>query len=118
VVNHFLHGLSRTRRGINDPNFWYFRVEAFGKSLHLNVTEARPLMSSRAVVQTVDNNGSSTYKKISRGIHYTGHVISDPESLVAISGNRGLVSEKPFIQLAFQIVSPFPYVSFDRLVLV
>ena len=98
MVNPFIHGHIRTRRSANEPNFSYFKVQAFGRSLHLNLTEARPLISSAAIVQTVDNNGGSTYKEIPRGAYYTGHVISDPGSLVAVSGKEGLVSEKLFIQ--------------------
>ena len=82
----------RTRRATSEPNFWYFKIEAFGRSLHLNVTKVMPKITAGAVVETVDHSGKSTYKEVPRGVHYTGHVTSEPESLVAISGNKGLVS--------------------------
>lgn len=84
---------TRTRRGAKESNFRYFKVQAFGRSLHLKVTGVRPQISSQAVVQVVDDNGRSTYGKMPSGVYYTGHVVSDPISLVAVSESRGLVSE-------------------------
>lgn len=94
LVNGFLQEQFKTRRDTKGPNLKYFKVQAFGRSLHLKVTEAKPQISLGAMVQTVDDNGSSTYKEIPRGVYYSGHVVSDPGSLVAINGNKGLVSDK------------------------
>lgn len=91
-VDYVHHDEERTRRATSEPNFWYFKIEAFGRSLHLNVTKVMPKITAGAVVETVDHSGKSTYKEVPRGVHYTGHVTSEPESLVAISGNKGLVS--------------------------
>lgn len=91
-VDYVHHDEERTRRATSEPNFWYFKIEAFGRSLHLNVTKVMPKITAGAVVETVDHSGKSTYKEVPRGVHYTGHVTSGPESLVAISGNKGLVS--------------------------
>lgn len=89
-VDYVHHDEERTRRATSEPNFWYFKIEAFGRSLHLNVTKVMPKITAGAVVETVDHSGKSTYKEVPRGVHYTGHVTSEPESLVAISGNKGL----------------------------
>ena len=94
LVNSFLQEQFKTRRDTKGPNLKYFKVQAFGRSLHLKVTEAKPQISLGAMVQTVDDNGSSTYKEIPRGVYYSGHVMSDPGSLVAVNGNKGLVSDK------------------------
>ena len=91
-VDYVHHDEERTRRATSEPNFWYFKIEAFGRSLHLNVTKVMPKITAGAVVETVDHSGKSTYKEVPHGVHYTGHVTSEPESLVAISGNKGLVS--------------------------
>ena len=91
-VDYVHHDEERTRRATSEPNFWYFKIEAFGRSLHLNVTKVMLKITAGAVVETVDHSGKSTYKEMPRGVHYTGHVTSEPESLVAISGNKGLVS--------------------------
>ena len=65
----------------------------------LNVTRMKPLVSSNALIQTVHNDGTSTYKDIPHGLHYTGHVVSDPDSLVALRENKGLVSWPTQIKL-------------------
>ena len=66
----------------------------------MNLTKVRPFISSAALVQTVHINGSSTYKEIPRGVYYTGHVTSDPGSLVAINEKKGLVRKQySFISL-------------------
>lgn len=94
LVGYSLRTQTRTRRNTKEANFWYFKVEAFGRSIHMNLTKVRPYITSAALVQTVHTNGSSTYKEIPRGVYYTGHVTSDPGSLVAINENNGLVSKQ------------------------
>ena len=94
LVGYSLRTQTRTRRNINEANFWYFKVEAFGRSIHINLTKVRPYITSRALVQTVHANRSSTYKEIPRVVHYTGQVTSDPGSLVAINENNGLVRKQ------------------------
>ncbi|XP_022792548.1 A disintegrin and metalloproteinase with thrombospondin motifs 6-like [Stylophora pistillata] len=89
-VDYILHDEVRTRRAISEPDFWYFKIEAFGRSLHLNVTKVTPRVTAGAEVETVDNSGKSTYREVPRCVHYTGHVTSEPGSLVAISENKGL----------------------------
>lgn len=91
LVAYSLRIQTRKRRNTNEANFWYFNVEAFGGSIHMNLTKVRPYITSTALVQTVHVNRSSTYKEISRAVHYTGQVTSDPGSLVAISERNGLV---------------------------
>lgn len=91
LVGYPLHTQTRTRRNTNEANFWYFKVEAFGRSIHMNLTKVRPYITSTALVQTVHVNRSSTYKEIPRVVHYTGQVTYDRGSLVAISEISGLV---------------------------
>ena len=100
LVGYSLPTQTRTRRNTNEASFWYFKVEAFGTSIHMNLTKVRPFISSAALVQTVHINGSSTYKEIPRGVYYAGHVTSDPGSLVAINEKKGLVRKQySFISL-------------------
>lgn len=100
LVGYSLRTQTRTRRNAHEANFWYFKVEAFGRSIHMNLTKVRPFITSATLVQTVHINGSSTYKEIPRGVYYTGHVTSDPGSLVAINENNGLVRKQhSFISL-------------------
>ena len=92
MIGTFFQGQARTRRETNVPNARYYSVNAFGRSMLLNVTQTKPLISSSALIQTVHNDGTSTYNDIPHGLHYTGHLVSEPESLVAVSENKGLVS--------------------------
>ena len=92
TVENLLHGKTRARRATNEQNALYYSIQAFGRSIILNVTQMKPLVSSNALIQMVHNDGTSTYKDIPHGLHYTGHVVSDPDSLVALSENKGLVS--------------------------
>jgi len=92
TVENLLHGKTRARRATNEQNALYYNIQAFGRSMLLNVTQMKPLVSSNALIQMVHNDGTSTYKDIPHGLHYTGHVVSDPDSLVALSENKGLVS--------------------------
>lgn len=91
LIDYSLRTQTRTRRNTNEANFWFFKMEAFGRSIHMNLTKVKPHITSTATVHTVHTNGSSTYKEIPRGVYYTGHVTSDPGSLVAIHENNGLV---------------------------
>lgn len=91
-VENLLHGKTRARRATYEQNSLYYNIQAFGRSMLLNVTQMKPPVSSNALIQTVHNDGTSTYKDIPHGLHYTGHVVSDPDSLVALRENKGLVS--------------------------
>ncbi|XP_020600997.1 A disintegrin and metalloproteinase with thrombospondin motifs 6-like [Orbicella faveolata] len=73
----------------------------------MNLTKVRPFITSAALVQTVHINGSSTYKEIPRGVYYTGHVTSDPGSLVAINENNGLAGMIRTLNDTFYI-NPLP----------
>ena len=94
LVGYSLRTQTRTRRNTNEANFWYFKVQAFGRSIHMNLTKVRPYITSTALVQTFHVNRSSTYKEIPRVVHYTGQVTSDPGSLVALNENNGLVRKQ------------------------
>ena len=92
IVENLLHGKTRARRATYEQNSLYYNIQAFGRSMLLNVTQMKPPVSSNALIQMVHNDGTSTYKDIPHGLHYTGHVVSDPDSLVALRENKGLVS--------------------------
>jgi len=73
-------------------------VEAFGMSLHLNLTKNSNVLAPGMVVETVNKNGSTEYSKPPHTSLYDGHVASDPNSMVAVGNHDGLVS---VIQTAF-----------------
>ena len=91
-LSYKLHEHARRRRDAEKPNVWYYQVEAFGMSLHLNLTKNTKVLAPGMVVQTVNKNGSAEYSKPPYTALYDGHVTSDPNSKVAIGNHDGLVS--------------------------
>jgi len=67
-------------------------MDAFGFSLHLNVTKAKHLLAPGSIVETTHENGSKSYTALPKNTFYSGHVVSHPGSVVAISNQGGLVS--------------------------
>ena len=102
---------TRQRRDTSNPKLKFFKVQAFGRTLHLKVTEAKPKISSEAMIERIETDGRRTYKEIPEGLYYTGQVVSDPGSKVALSGHTGLVSGKSLLKITcstcnFQLVMP------------
>ena len=91
-LSYKLHEHARRRRDADEPNVWYYHMEAFGMSLHLNLTKNTNILAPGMVVQTVNKNGSTEYSKPPHTAFYDGHVTSDPNSKVAIGNHDGLVS--------------------------
>lgn len=90
-ITHALHKYSRTKRTIGKPTFHFYNMKAFGLSLHLNVTEAKPILAPGTIVETTHENGSKTYHTPPKNAFYNGRVVSQPGSVVAISNQDGLV---------------------------
>lgn len=66
-------------------------MNAFGSLIHLNVTKAQPILAPGTIVETTHENGSTTYQTAPKNTFYSGHVVSMPGSIAAISNNNGLV---------------------------
>ena len=62
-------------------------------SLHLNLTKNEELMSPWLTVERHEN-GTVTREDAPHNTFFTGHVNSEPGSLVAVSNENGLVSLK------------------------
>ena len=91
-LSYKLHEHARRRRDADEPNLWYYHMEAFGMSLHLNLTKNTNVLAPGMVVHIVNKNGSTEYSKPPHTALYDGHVTSDPNSRVAIGNHDGLVS--------------------------
>ncbi|PFX33597.1 A disintegrin and metalloproteinase with thrombospondin motifs 6 [Stylophora pistillata] len=87
-----LHEHARRKRGTNhdEPHLWYYQVQAFGMSLHLNLTKNSNLLVPGLVVEKINKNGNKEYSDFPHTAFYAGHVTSDPNSVVAISNHDGL----------------------------
>ena len=72
------------------PNVWYFKMKAFGKSLHLNLTKSTDFLSSGLKAERYQN-GSVSYEDLPENYFLKGHVSSAPGSSVSISNYNGLV---------------------------
>lgn len=82
----------RAKRDVNKSGQKYFSLTAFGNKLHLNVTLNKNLIGPNFYVETKHKNGSRAFADTPHRNFYHGHVVSQPNSLVAISENRGVVS--------------------------
>ena len=91
-LSYKLHEHARFKRGTEEPKVWYYKMEAFGMSLHLNLNKSPNLFGPGLVVEKIHKNGSKEYSDTPRTAFYEGHVKSDPNSIVAISNHNGLVS--------------------------
>lgn len=92
-ISHELYKQSRTKRSTTQPDSWFYKMDAFGLSLHLNVTKAKHLLAPGSIVETTHENGSKSYTALPKNSFYSGHVVSHPGSVVAISNEGGLVSQ-------------------------
>ena len=92
-ITHELHKRSRTKRSISQPDSWFYKMDAFGFSLHLNVTKAKHLLAPGSIVETTHENGSKSYATLPKNTFYSGQVVSHPGSVVAVSNQGGLVSD-------------------------
>ena len=90
-VTHILQKSSRTKRTTSKQSSWFYKINAFGLPLHLNVTKDRHIVAPGTVVETTHENGSTTYSAPPKNTFYSGHVVSHPASSVAISNQDGLV---------------------------
>ena len=97
-LSYKLHEHARRKRDANhdEPNLWYYQVQAFGISIHLNLTKNNNLLAPGLVVEKINKNGSKEYSEPPHSAFYAGHVTSDPNSVVAIGNHDGLVSNAAF----------------------
>lgn len=104
-ITHELHKRSRTKRSTSQPDSWFYKMDAFGFSLHLNVTKAKHLLAPGSIVETTHENGSKSYTSLPKNTFYSGHVVSHPGSVAAISNQGGLVSNN--VRGLLQILSSY-----------
>ena len=92
-LSYNLNEHARQRRDTNEQNLQYYKIEAFGMSLHLNLSKNDDVIVPGLLVETLHNNESKKYSDPPTTTFYSGHVTSDPHSVVALSKRNGLVSQ-------------------------
>ncbi|XP_078379200.1 A disintegrin and metalloproteinase with thrombospondin motifs 6-like isoform X2 [Oculina patagonica] len=106
-LSHNLNIHARQKRNADEPRIWYYNVQAFGMSLHLNLTKNEKLMSPWLTVERHEN-GTVTSEDPPQNSFFNGHVNSEPGSSVAVSNDRGLTG---IIQLLDQTLFLQPLAS-------
>ncbi len=81
----------RQRRSDESRENIFYKVPAFGRELHLNLTLNKNLMPPNLVVETRHADGTVSRAPAPKNTYYLGHVVSDPHSMVAVSDEGGLV---------------------------
>ncbi|XP_078379203.1 A disintegrin and metalloproteinase with thrombospondin motifs 3-like isoform X2 [Oculina patagonica] len=106
-LSHNLNIHARQKRNADEPRIWYYNVQAFGMSLHLNLTKNEDLMSPWLTVERHEN-GTVASEDPPQNSFFKGHVNSEHGSSVAVSNEAGLTG---IIQLLDQTLFLQPLAS-------
>ena len=90
-MSHTLH--ERHTRDRQDSGEWHYKMDAFGKEMLLKLRRNTQLVKPGLELETRQANGEVTRMPVKSGSYFHGTVSSDPGSLVAISNDKGLVSD-------------------------
>jgi len=66
-------------------------MDAFGNKMHLKLTRNTQMVKPGLELETRHENGDITRAPVKSNSLFHGKEISDPDSLVALSNDRGLV---------------------------
>ena len=86
AMSHF-----RRRRSIGHPDVLHYKLHAFGSKLQLRLKRNINLMAPNLVIERHHSGGMVTTHPAPRNKYFLGKVSSDPDSLVALRSDRGLV---------------------------
>ena len=81
----------RQRRNAAYADVIHYKLHAFGSKLQLRLKRNMMLMAPNLVIETRHRDGMVTAHPPPKNKFYLGKVASDPESLVALRSDRGLV---------------------------
>ena len=70
----------------------FYDISAFGKRFLLNLTRNENLLGPNFHIEIRHPDGSVIITAAPHGNFFHGHVVSEPESIVAVGDNEGLVS--------------------------
>lgn len=90
-MSHTLH--ERHTRDTQHSGEWHYKMDAFGKEMHLKLRRNTQLVKPGLELETRHANGEVTRMPVKSDSYFHGTVSSDSGSLVAISNDKGLVSD-------------------------
>ena len=87
---------SRRKRTVDDDESSYYKVNVFGKNIHMKLVPNQNLMGRDILVETHHNGGRVTSELLPRtASHYIGNINDDLNSVVAVTkDDQGLVRKK------------------------
>ena len=88
VMSHF-----RRRRSVAPPDVLHYKLHAFGSKLKLRLKRNSMLMAPNLVIETHAREGVVTIRPPPKNKFYLGKLPSDPDSMVALRSDRGLVRD-------------------------
>lgn len=88
-LSHTLH--ERHSRDILDSGEWHFKMDAFGKKMHMKLRKNTQMVKPGLELETRHGNGDVTRTPVKSDSYLLGEEASDPGSLVALSNDKGLV---------------------------
>ena len=81
----------RRRRSVDHPDILHYNLQAFGSKLRLRLKRNLKLMAPNLVIERHHEGGLVTTHPAPKNKYYLGKVSSDPDSLVALRSDKGLV---------------------------
>ncbi|KAL9986875.1 hypothetical protein ACROYT_G001084 [Oculina patagonica] len=87
-VTHTRH--KRHTRDIHESGARFYKMDAFGNKLHLKLTRNTQLVKPGLELETRLENGDVTRTPVKSDSLFLGKEINDPDSLVAVSNDKGL----------------------------
>ena len=103
-MSHTLHERRTRDTRDHDKGAWHYKMDAFGKKMHLKLRKNTQLVKPGLVLETRHENGQVSWSPVESDSYFHGKEVSDPGSLVALSNNKGLVRLCIFFQVKVQIL--------------
>lgn len=92
-----MHSHTRNKRDVEPPESPFYKMDAFGSTLHLKLKRNDNLLTPGMTVLRKNSDGTTTAHPAPANTFYHGQVTSDPKSIVAVSNLRGLVRTFSFL---------------------
>ena len=91
-ISHTLH--KRQAGDMHDSDSWYYKMKVFGNDMHFKLRRNTNFVAPNLQLETRDETGKVTETPVDLDSYFIGKEVSDPDSMVAVSNNDGLVSKR------------------------